>query len=110
VRRYKVPFPVLALTALAAFCGCNKTAEPPSTGSNSDDNTKYKLAAEPKDAIGVIRARKTAKDGDEVVVVGRVGGRKVPWAKGRAAFRIVDASLKSCAEVGSDDCATPWDY
>lgn len=97
------------LALVAAGCGKEKTTETPSAG-NDTDSKKYALATEPKGGIDVIKARETTKDGDEVVVVGRVGGKEVPWVKGLAAFLIVDTSLKSCAEVGSDDCETPWDY
>ena len=100
---------LLLLALVALGCGKEKTTETSSAG-NIVDIKKYKLAAEPKGSIGVIKARESTQDGDEVVVVGRVGGNKVPWAQGLAVFRIVDASLKTCADVGSDDCKTPWDY
>ena len=29
---------------------------------------------------------------------------------GRAAFSIVDHSLKACSQIEGDDCKTPWDY
>ena len=58
----------------------------------------------------VIAVRKDAKDRQEVVVVGRIGGRVNPWIKGAAAFSIVDRSLKPCNEIEGDTCKTPWDY
>src|SRR3954463_14779752 len=89
---------VLVLTAtLAAGCGGG-----PSTGKNTAGpagKEKYLLTEEPTGAKGVIEARKDARDGDEVVVVGRVGGDAKPWVEGRAAFWIVDGSLKSCKET-----------
>jgi hypothetical protein len=71
---------------------------------------KYILKEEPKDAMGVIDAREKAKDKGDVVVVGRIGGRKNPWVKGAAAFSIVDNSLKACSERPGDTCPTPWDF
>jgi hypothetical protein len=68
------------------------------------------LAVEPDDAVDVIKVREDAEDQDEVVIVGRIGGSENPWVDGRAAFSIVDPSLKSCAECGSHDCPKPWDY
>jgi hypothetical protein len=53
----------------------------------------------------VIAVRKEAKDGDEVVVAGRVGGDEKPFTEGRAMFLIVDPSLKPTVE-----CECPWDY
>ena len=60
--------------------------------------------------MGVIKVRQEAKDQTDVVIVGRIGGSENPWVDGRAAFSIVDPSLKSCAEVGLDNCPKPWDY
>ena len=65
---------------------------------------------QPKDAADVIALRKDAKDKQDVVVVGRIGGRPNPWIKGAAAFSIVDRSLKPCNEIEGDTCKTPWDY
>jgi hypothetical protein len=76
----------------------------------SANNTKYILKEEPKGAMGVIDAREKAKDKGDVVVIGRIGGRKNPWIKGTAAFSIVDSSLKACSERPGDTCPTPWDF
>ena len=70
----------------------------------------YLLEEEPKDAQDVKAVRKLGKHGEEVVIVGRIGGRKVPWVKGAAAFTMVDASLQSCDQIHGDSCPTPWDY
>jgi hypothetical protein len=74
------------------------------------DGSKYLLDSEPEGAKGVIRVREEARDQEDVVIVGRIGGSETPWVEGRAAFSIVDPSLKSCAECGADDCPKPWDY
>lgn len=66
---------------------------------------KYLLKSEPDNARGAIAVRKSAKDGDEVVVVGRVGGSAKPFVDGRAMFLLVDPSLKPTVE-----CDCPWDY
>src|SRR5262245_163746 len=68
------------------------------------------LKEEPQDAKDVIATREKAQDKDDVVVVGRIGGRENPWVKGTAAFSIVDLSLKPCNEREGDTCETPWDY
>ena len=69
------------------------------------EGKQYLLAAEPAGVKGVIDTRKYAKDGDEVVVAGQVGGSTKPFTEGRASFLIVDPSLK-CTE----GCDTPWDF
>ena len=65
---------------------------------------KYLLPTEPTAIKGVIDIRKQTKDGDEVTVVGRVGGSSKPFTEGRAAFLLVDASFPI------SDCECPWDY
>jgi len=45
-----------------------------------------------------------------LIVVGRIGGSANPWVEGRAAFSIVDLSLKACSDREGDECAMPWDY
>jgi hypothetical protein len=69
----------------------------------------FRLKEEPANGKGVLAVRQDSKDGDEVVVVGRIGGSTKPFT-GRAAFTIVDDSIKPCSEIGDDDCPTPWDY
>lgn len=99
---------------LIATIGCAKEkAESESSDGQTKapvDGSKYVLTKEPDGVKDVIAARKDAQDEDEVVVVGRIGGSENPWVKGRAAFTIVDPSLKSCAEIGSDNCPKPWDF
>ena len=102
---------------LALIAGCSP---PPSTERPNDDRDtpidrpdpaalavgkKYVLPTEPASVKGVIDVREKAKDGDEVVVVGRVGGSSKPFTEGRAAFLLVDDSIKP-----STECDCPWDY
>jgi hypothetical protein len=68
------------------------------------------LKKEPKGAVEVLALKKNAKDQQDVVVVGRIGGRVNPWVKGTAVFPIVDTSLRPCSEMPGDTCKTPWDY
>jgi hypothetical protein len=70
----------------------------------------YFLEEEPDESASVAGVKKDAKDGGEVVVVGRIGGRANPWINNAAAFSIVDEALKSCDQIPGDKCATPWDY
>lgn len=106
----------LALTAVVTLtAGCGSSGNPsPGNGDASKgkaaltariDGQSYLLAAEPAGVRGVIDTRKTAKDGDEIVVAGQVGGSTKPFTEGRASFLIVDPSLKP-----SDECDTPWDF
>lgn len=63
-----------------------------------------------QNAVGVAQCKTSAKLGDTVTVVGRIGGAKVPFNASRSVFTIVDPSLKACSDIPGDDCKTPWDY
>lgn len=90
---------------LAAGCGRSDNPVPSSTeGQGSLNRTQCLLAQEPSGAKNVIDIRKEARDGDEVIVVGRIGGSAKPFT-GRAAFTLVDLSLEPCDD---DGCGNPW--
>ncbi|HUG89694.1 MAG TPA: hypothetical protein VML55_02600 [Planctomycetaceae bacterium] len=102
----------LFVLGLAAGCGTGvgeSAAERPAEAGPTD-SSQYVLAAEPEGAKGVREVRNTSADGDEVVIVGRVGGAEDPFLRGYAGFTIVDASVKHCGELHDDGCPTPWDY
>ncbi len=97
---------------ILAGCSSDKPTTTQATSSLAPqvDGSIYLLASEPEQAAEVIKAREIAKDQEDIVIVGRIGGSANPWVDGRAAFSIVDASLESCLECGSADCPKPWDY
>lgn len=94
-------------------CGGSNSAQ---TNSNEDkqsgpsaEGEKYLLESEPPDAKGVIETLGAAKNEEEIVVIGRIGGQTNPWLEG-AAFLIVDEKLRPCNEIPGDKCKVPWDY
>ena len=100
------------LALLTAGCSQESpTAEPLTLVTTAAvDGSNFMLDEEPDGATDVIRVREEANDGDEVVLVGRIGGSVNPWVDGRAAFSIVDGSLRACSDIPGDDCTEPWDY
>jgi hypothetical protein len=102
------------LASVLAWVGCaGDDATPENSvgdGDTSIDGSEYLLTEEPAGAEGVIAVRNAAVDGDDVVIVGRIGGSANPWIDGRAAFSIVDGSLKACSDIEGDHCSQPWDY
>ena len=104
----------LLLGATWLLVGCGKPASQPTPTVKAPapkiDGTKFVLAEEPADAKTVDEVREAAKDGDDVVIVGRIGGDRDPWVAERAAFLIVDPSRIPCSERTGDSCKTPWDY
>jgi hypothetical protein len=100
-----------AVLAGALAAGCGGTQEPtrPAAGppQAGGDGKKYLLTAEPAGARPVKDVRQDAKDGEDVVMVGHIGGAKKPWVEGRASFLVVDPSVKPCPP--EEGCKTPWD-
>jgi len=94
------------LAGVVAGCGTASTPE----GKPTAEGAAYRLTALPEGAKGVKSVKEDSKDGDDVVVEGRIGGDTNPWIEGQAAFTVVDKSLKPCNEKDDDACETPWDY
>jgi hypothetical protein len=76
----------------------------------SKEGRKFVLDQSPENPQEVIAARESVEDGEEVVILGRIGGSADPWIEGRAIFTLVDNSLKSCDQIPGDNCPVPWDY
>ncbi|MGI9430409.1 MAG: hypothetical protein ACR2NM_17235, partial [Bythopirellula sp.] len=102
----------MLLIVLSGFIGCqqDQIAGSSSNEAADVDGSKFLLSTEPEGARDVIAVREAAADGDDVLVVGRIGGGENPWVEGRAAFSLVDNSLKACSDIPGDMCKKPWDY
>jgi len=102
------------LGAMWVLAGCDLSAPKPvpvnAIPTLNVDPMKFVLIEEPAGAKTVDEVREAAKDGDDVVIVGRIGGDRDPWVAERAAFLIVDPSRIPCSERTGDSCKTPWDY
>lgn len=98
---------VLAIFAAAA-AGCAQSGNDTAGQKTTPVSGAYVLANQPPGAKGVAEVRESAKDGDEVVVAGRVGGDAEPFVEGAAAFTIIDPALEPCS--AAEGCPTPWDY
>lgn len=94
---------------LAGALGCNESS-PSAAADTPAASASWLLAAEPADVRPVGEAKADAVEGDEVVVVGRIGGRVEPITSESPVFTIVDLELKHCRETKGDLCPTPWDY
>jgi hypothetical protein len=104
---------VVALGLFVAGCEDRPTTSQPSPQGQSPSAgalpAGLMLAQAPADAKDVL-ALKQAKEGEQVILRGKVGGRVEPFVEGRAVFQVVDASLQSCKDIPGDTCPTPWDY
>jgi hypothetical protein len=107
------PWPALLLGSLLVFgCGQGGNHPEPSAGGGGSLSSAgpFVLDTEPAAAKGVIEVKEAAKDGEEVVVVGRIGGTLKPFTDNLASFTIVDPSLKSCLDKGETDAEAPWEF
>ncbi|MEE2640219.1 MAG: hypothetical protein VX768_06295 [Planctomycetota bacterium] len=103
------------LSLLSAGCGPGKNqVEKVGAAGSGWLNNEFLLKAEPGNVIDVVAARKSEADVDELTVRGRIGGSLEPWVENRAAFSLVDASIKACSDGTPEgeacSCDTPWDY
>lgn len=104
-------FQLFAMCGVFAVCiGCNSASSPSQTSQPPAEASKYLLTDEPGEPQSVSEAKESAEDGEEVTLVGRIGGSESPFVTGRASFTLVDTSLVPCNEKEGDSCKTPWDY
>ena len=61
------------------------------------------------DSLSVVEAKKKTNSGEIIVINGFIGGRREPFTAGRASFILGDDSIKTCDEIDTDHCPTPWD-
>ena len=103
----------------AALLGCDTKTTEQNAPSNDPTTTQAPtgipaetyLTERPADVLDLVEIKKSAKAGDTVVFLARVGGRVKPFAEKQAIFVAADPSLKSCELMSTEDyCTMPWDY
>src|SRR5689334_10527410 len=98
-----------AAAILLAACEAKEAAPPPAAPKAAETlPADLRLAKAPEGAVvGVGALKKTAKEGQEVVLRAVVGGAVSPFVEGRAVMTVADAeAITSCAkmEMGADGC------
>ncbi|MEZ6092147.1 MAG: hypothetical protein R3C05_29915 [Pirellulaceae bacterium] len=88
--------------------GCGQTETATTQGKSVEIDTRYAATTEPADAVPVGDARINSEDGQDITLVGVIGGSSKPFVEGLAAFTVVDPKVPSCA--AEEGCPTPWDY
>ncbi|MEQ8846813.1 hypothetical protein [Botrimarina sp.] len=94
--KLRISLTLVAAAAVPFATGCGSASNASTQSAKpaaSIDGDQFLLADEPGGAVGVIEARENTSDGDEVVLVGRIGGAADPWIEGRAAFTLLDPSM-----------------
>ena len=103
----------LGLTFGLALAACGKTDTSNASNLPSSVTVPASLfvTTRPEKALDLLSVKNSAKEGDEVVFLARVGGRAKPFADGFAMFVVADPSLQSCELMGEEDhCPIPYDY
>jgi hypothetical protein len=105
---------ILAITtalAIIAPMACDQSAPTPTKNATNAALPKdLFITQEPAGALGVLKVRQSAKAGDHVTMIGRIGGSENPFVSNRAVFTMVDVTVKTCLEMGDAHCPTPADY
>jgi hypothetical protein len=99
----------LLMTTVLAGCGDSSTPADDGSAQTSPVATSWLLADMPAGAVPVLQVKQTAREGDQVVVRGRIGGRSDPLSHDVAVFVMMDPVLLSCRDRGGP-CKKPWDY
>jgi hypothetical protein len=106
---------LIAATAMLVVVGCRREEEIEVAPATASASAAAALPAglvvtdAPVGAQDLTAVKKTAKDGDAVVIRGTIGGREEPIAKGRAVMTVLDPSVTTCDTMPGDACKTPWD-
>jgi hypothetical protein len=103
----------LTVTGLVA-CDLKPEPEPTapaSTASTPSASTEVFTTTRPSTAANLAAVKATAKAGDTVTFLARVGGKRQSFIDGVAVFVVADPALTSCELMGDEDhCRIPWDY
>ena len=99
---------LLLVSMVFGVVGCQPKDASTAKTNGSLDASSVLATSEPTGAIPVGEAREKTEDGQEVTLVGRIGGSSKPFIDGLAAFTIVDPKVPFCAP--DEGCPTPWDY
>jgi len=98
---------LIGLSFLVVGCESSEVPSDPGQGYAATES-EYLVDSEPADAMPVGEARESIADGEDVTLVGLIGGSSDPFVDGLAAFTIVDPKVRYCA--ADEGCTTPWDY
>lgn len=107
-----IRFTLVTLVGLILIgCGDSGNGKPSTNSPASTDSLPAGLFVTSKieGATSVNELKKGAKEGDEVIIRGVVGGAVDPFVANRAVVSLIDYTVVSCKDNG-ESCPTPWDY
>ncbi len=103
----------LIASTLMVLSGCQDTSNSSQTQAPSSTQATtptWVLTSAPAGDVSVTEAKASASEGDQIVIRGRIGGRRSPISSESPIFTIVDLELEYCGQFSADGCRTPWDY
>lgn len=100
---------IIVTPLLIAAAGCSEV-EPAAETTTTTPDSGWLLTAAPDGAVSVTEAKASASEGEPIVLLARVGGRKAPLNEGSAVFTVMDLAIPHCGDNPNDACRTPWDY
>lgn len=109
---FTIRFAFFTLVSLILIgCSDGGNGKSSSNAPASTDNLPADLFVTAKidGAKSVSEIKKDAKEGDQVIIRGVVGGAVDPFVANRAMVSVIDYAVVSCKDNG-EECPTPWDY
>lgn len=96
---------------IAIVAGCGETPPPTVTQASAPDSEVFVDRSLAGDGAlpGIGEVKRSAKAGEPVRFVARVGGRAACFVPSSAVFVVADPVLEDCIQKG-DGCPKPWDY
>jgi hypothetical protein len=105
---------IVTMLVIAGSLGaCKKSSESTSESTAApapETKATWQLASMPSGAVEIADAKSSVAEGEQIVLRGRIGGRKDPMSADSGVFVMMDAAIPSCADLEGDACKTPWDY
>jgi hypothetical protein len=106
--------PLLTTILASILIGCGGTTENTTTAQEQATElpSSFFTSERPADVKDLVEVKKTAKKGDEVTFLARIGGRKnASFVPTLSMMIVADPALISCEVMSEEDhCSTPEDY
>ena len=101
----------MLLASTLLLSACEDAPQEKTSGSTVEISNEHFTSSRPSEVKNLVDVKKTAKKGDQVVFLARVGGKVNPFLDQKAIFLAADPSLVSCELMGEEDhCIYPEDY
>jgi len=108
----RVSLLLITAVALLPLWGCAESIPSAPQALVNEHRGRLLLSVEPDDLVTVLDIRESLKEPREVALVGKIGGLKNPWTRGKAQFVLADPTAPppgeaehGCTDSGCKFCA-----